>query len=97
MRESTVGNVGELRRVLRLGLQGLAAAEPDRIACVWTARRLWRWAPYAAVLGVDLGDLASLVGDLGEPFGRAYRDADARAAAVQEARERLAAALGRLI
>jgi len=42
---------------------------------------------------MDLRGLAGLVGDLGEPLGRIYPDADARAVAAATARVGLAAAL----
>jgi hypothetical protein len=88
------GDLGLLRKLLREGLRGLQeSTEPDRIACCWVCGRLLRWAQYAELEGVDLRGLAGLLGDLGEPAGRVYPDAPARAGAAATARLALAAAL----
>ncbi|MGV1010182.1 MAG: hypothetical protein ACOYBY_16505 [Dermatophilaceae bacterium] len=88
------GDLGLLRKILREGLAGLQeGAEVDRVACCWVCRRLLLWVQYADLERVDLRGLAGLVGDLGEPLGRVYPDADARALAAATARVELAAAL----
>lgn len=88
------GDLGMLRRLLREGLRGLQeGAEVDRLACCWVCRRLLLWVQYADLDGVDLRGLAGLMGDLGEPAGRIYPDASARALAAATARVELAAAL----
>lgn len=94
MRMQNGGDLGLLRRLLREGLQGVQeGAELDRVACCWACRRLLLWSQYAALEGVDLPGLAHLLGDLGEPPGRMYPDAPARAMAAATARVELAAAL----
>ena len=86
------GDLGLLRRLLRQGLDGLQG-EPDRVACCWACRRLLLWSQYAALEGVDLVGLAHLLGDLGEPAGRMYPDAPARARAAATALQEVTAAL----
>jgi hypothetical protein len=88
------GDLGLLRRLLREGLRGLPdGADPDRLACCWTCRRLLLWVQSADLEGVDLRGLAGRMGDLGEPPGRIYPDDAARAGAAATARVELAAAL----
>lgn len=83
-----------LRKVLGQGLDALnEGTEPDRLACCWVCRRLLQWSQYADLEGVDLGGLAGLLGDLGEPAGRIYPNAPTRAQAAATARVKLAAAL----
>lgn len=94
MRMQNGGDLGLLRRLLHEGLGGLQEGqEPDRVACCWVCRRLLLWVQAADLEGVDLRGLAGLLGDLGEPLGRIYPDADARAVAAATARVELAAAL----
>jgi len=93
MQMQSGGDLGLLRRLLREGLAALQGAEPDRLACCWVCRRLLLWLQSAELQGVDLDALAGLVGDLGEPPGRIYADASARAAAAATARQDLTAAL----
>lgn len=87
------GDLVTLRRILREGLAALEGAEPNRVGCCWVCRRLLLWSQYASLGRVDLVGLAHLLGDLGEPAGRMYPDAPARAVAAATARVELAAAL----
>jgi hypothetical protein len=99
MQMQSGGDLGLLRQLLNQGLDGLKGEEPNRVACCWVCRRLLLWCQYAELEGVDLAGLAHLLGDLGEPAGRMYQDAPARARAVatalQEVTVALAAAGGR--
>jgi len=79
--------------LLREGLAALEGAEPNRVGCCWVCRRLLLWSQYASLGRVDLVGLAHLLGDLGEPAGRMYPDAPARAKAAATARVEVAAAL----